>query len=95
MRYALTCRLIVKMDEEKHVRSDYLDWVEQEAAAAAAAAAAADSAPAAPANTERKDSDVRPLLQPSLPVPALYTRIGSKGGKPPRAQCCIARDWAW
>ena len=47
----------MKLDEEKHVRSDYMEWVEQESTAAAATAA--DLAPPAPKKTESKDSDVR------------------------------------
>ena len=50
-------RLVGKMDEEKHVRSDYMDWVEKETAADAAAAAA--EAPPPPTKTESRDSDVR------------------------------------
>lgn len=46
------------MDEEKHVRRDFMDWVDQ-----AAAAPSTDAVPPPPAvKVESKDSDVRSLL---------------------------------
>lgn len=49
------CRLVVKLDEEKNVRREFMEWVDAEATAAVAAAATAGK-------SDSKASDVRSFL---------------------------------